>query len=304
MQTLSRPAQRATIAARGASRRNVHLLARRSQAPRDQLLLDALLEDRPHAWTRFLSRFDDLIEATIRRWTGGRWRPLSEDDRGDIRSIFLESLLADDRRKLRAYEPAFGVEVTTWIALLVKRCACDYVRAAQARVRAGKRALRDRLFDQRDSPCASSPEHLLAQKRRVVCVLEAARKMAPRERELFELHYERGLPAEEVASLMGTKIQTVYATRLKVELHLTRLARPTIATPRAAADLTQEPRPESAAAAASTRAPSAPPPDTVQLTIPPLRMPLSDAAAAEPRLAKTPARRRPARELWPVNAAA
>lgn len=306
MQTLSRPAQRATLAARGASRRNLNLQGLRSQATCDQLLLDALLEDRPHAWTRFLSRFDHLIQATIRRSTDSRWLPLNDDDRGDIRSIFLESLLADDRRKLRAFEPAFGVELATWIGLLVQRCACDYVRSALARVRTSKRALRDPLFDQRDSPDASSPEHLLAQKRRVVRVLEEARKMAPRERELFELHYERGLPADEVASLMGTKIQTVYATRLKVELHLTRLARPTIAAPRAAAEagLAQEPRPESAAAVAPTLAPSAQLPDKLPLTIPHLPMPPRDAAAPEPRLAKTPARSRSARELWPANAAA
>jgi len=229
MQSPSVPSRRAAIAAPGASRRNPTRRGSRPCIGNDRVFINALVENRDHAWHRFMARFDGLIRESIRRATRRGPVELTAEDLSDIRASFLSSLCENEKKKLRAFDAQRGMSLSTWIAFLAGRRACEYVRSLRS-------TSRERFGGGRGEGIseARSPEALVDEKQHVALVLAAVTKMPPRERELFDLYFERGLPPTVVAERMGTSLQTVYASRFKLELHLARAVRHEPAEPFAA----------------------------------------------------------------------
>jgi RNA polymerase sigma factor (sigma-70 family) len=194
----------------------------------DTDLVRALLEDQPAAWRCFVRRADGLIASSIERVVRRARVLLGAGEHDEIRARFLASLLAHDRKKLRAFDPGRGATLATWIGLLAERCAFDYLRSTKAH----RRVLE---VDERTSGGAPSPEELVLRKQRVTRVLEAARALPRRQRELFDLCFDEGLSSEAIAARMGTSVQTVHAGRQKVTLQLSRALRKPASRPAHAA---------------------------------------------------------------------
>jgi RNA polymerase sigma-70 factor (ECF subfamily) len=187
----------------------------------DAALVRALLDDHPTAWRRFVASMDAVVRSRVLAATCRGALRLSDEDRAEIRANLFASLLAGDKHKLRAFDPQRGVALTSWIGLLAEHCATDYVRALRAQ-RTPRRAEGSAGGEPEAAP---SPEDLLGKKQRVARLLEAARTLPPRHRELFDMYYADGLAPEAIAARMGTSVQTVHSARHKIEQHLVRTLR-------------------------------------------------------------------------------
>lgn len=104
--------------------------------------------------------------------------------------------------------------MSSWIGMLVERCAYDYLRATRSwdTIRLG--AVRDLVAR---SP---EPDDLCAAKQAATRLRQAARALPRREREVYRLWVEQDLDAEVVAGQMQTSVQTVYSRRNKIQARL------------------------------------------------------------------------------------
>lgn len=198
----------------------------RSPSPSsDEELLDRVLRhESEESWRAFLARFEPLVLATILRTAHARRAWLTRDDLEELRAGFLAALLANDRRALRAFDPARGCKLSSWIGLLAKRHTIDWLRATGVEtwplaVGPSPRpanAVRDLV---------PTPEDLTAHKEQLERLREAVGALEGRQRQLYRLHFEQGLDLVEVAGRMGTTLQTVHSCRHKMQLRLTRAVR-------------------------------------------------------------------------------
>jgi DNA-directed RNA polymerase specialized sigma24 family protein len=83
------------------------------------------------AWDRFLSRYRRLIFATIRHYTQ------DYDDGMEVFAHVCEKLRADDMRRLRrrAEEVDPRARLTTWLVVVVRNAAIDWIRHRDGRHR-------------------------------------------------------------------------------------------------------------------------------------------------------------------------
>src|SRR6185436_14134712 len=101
-------------------------------AASDAVFVHALLARRRDAWRAFHDRHDRLIRRSIARalrrapgWVGA-------DDQREIHCVVLLQLLADDMRRLRAFDPARSA-LSTWIVHISMNCARDHLRSLRSR---------------------------------------------------------------------------------------------------------------------------------------------------------------------------
>ncbi len=115
------------------------------EARPDEELVAALLTDEPWAWKEFQRRFDRLIQRCITKVTRRFSSLLGPDDVRDIYASLYLSLLANDRHKLRSFDPARGNRFSSWIGLLaIRRPRAGLRPAGPVRERGRGRARRHR----------------------------------------------------------------------------------------------------------------------------------------------------------------
>jgi RNA polymerase sigma factor (sigma-70 family) len=102
--------------------------------------------DKDGAWTLFLARYHRLIGATIARCT-----PDTEDAH-DVFAHVCERLSTEDLARLRRFQeaPAHRAKFSTWLVVVVRNLAVDWLRARDGRPRAspppGLSAMRQRIY--------------------------------------------------------------------------------------------------------------------------------------------------------------
>ena len=194
----------------------------------DDDLLQAVLGKDDRAWQELLRRFRALIFRCIAR-VACRYHALVGNE--DINEIFSEvclSFLRDDMRKLRAYDPSRGSRLGSWLGLLAINATYDFLRQATRRP-----ALvhLDPLDGQSSDPLceqpAQGPSALddLIEKERWGLLNGLLADFSSRDRRFIELYYGNGLAPEEVATVMGISVKTVYSKKHKLHMRLAQLAR-------------------------------------------------------------------------------
>ena len=156
------------------------------------------------AWRELLRRYGRLILTCVAR-TGKRYGvAMSEPDVEDIYADVCLRLLADDMRRLRAFDPR-RAKLSTWIGMISAQAAVDHLRVVARRPTIGLPAHLDERPDARPGPA----ETLLARERwdQIEARLET---LTPRDRRFFVLHFALGLDPESVAATLGISIKTVY----------------------------------------------------------------------------------------------
>ena len=91
-------------------------------------LLDRLLASEPGAWRELNQRYARLITSCIQRVVARFSRRISADAVEEIYATFSLKLLANDKHKLRSFEPSRGNKLGTWLGMLATHCAYDYLR--------------------------------------------------------------------------------------------------------------------------------------------------------------------------------
>ncbi len=179
-------------------------------------LVRRVLRHDGRAWAELVRRFRPIIYRCIMKVLG---RSASHGSLADLDEVYGEvmmSLVRDDMRKLRLWDPTRGARLGSWVGLLAKNAAHDYMRGA------GNRTHADRIDDRFDlgSDDASPLDDMLATERRAQ-LEEMLSAYSDKDREFLALYFGQGLSVEEVAAEMGISVKTVYTKKHKL---LTRLA--------------------------------------------------------------------------------
>lgn len=197
----------------------------------DQALLGAVLSKDERAWQEMLRRFRPLIFRCILRVCkrSGALSQLGQEDINEIFGDVCVNILRDDMHKLRAYDPARGARLSSWLGLLAINAAYDYLRQSMRRPALLHLDMLDREGREQDplsDRAAEGPsalDHLL-EKERWLVLERLLVGFSPRDRDFVQLYFRCGLSAEQVAAEMGISIKTVYSKKNKVRTRLLRLA--------------------------------------------------------------------------------
>jgi RNA polymerase sigma-70 factor (ECF subfamily) len=179
-------------------------------------LLDALLEGNQEAWKRFHQQYDRLMYRCIRKVVQSFASVLRSEDEREIYANLMLQLLANDKRKLRCFDPSRGSRLGTWLGLLATNAGYDYLRSLR------REAPRVPLSEA-DSVCATSsisPFELVERKERREIVEELLSGLSDKDRQFVTLYFSNGLSPEAVAEAMNISIKTVYSKKHKIRTRL------------------------------------------------------------------------------------
>ncbi len=177
-------------------------------------LVAALVANDPHAWREFLRRYEALLWRSIANTTA-RFSSVCPCDLRDIYAELLASLLANDRAKLRAFDPARGSRFSTYLAMLAIHCAYDHLRSLRRQPR------REQLSELAGLPDAEADPYESAVRRERASL--AARVLAgfsERDRVFATLYFGEGLEPTEIARSMNITLKTVYSKKHKIKAKL------------------------------------------------------------------------------------
>lgn len=181
-------------------------------------LVTRLLADEPEAWRSFTRNYSSLIFSCIRRVLSRFSRMTDEQDVDEVYARFCFELLAQDKKKLRYFDPEKGNRFSSWIGLLATNATYDYLR----------RLRRDRVsesvpeMEQFEWSGRSPLEQAMVEQQARIAGL-ALQELSPRDREFVRLYFAEGCSAEEISERMGIHLKTVYTKKHKITARLERL---------------------------------------------------------------------------------
>ncbi len=185
----------------------------------DGPLLEAVLTKDQDAWCELIRRYRALVFRCITKVAAKYDAVLSNEDANEIFGDMCFNLLRDDMHKLRAYDPARGAKLGSWLGLLAINTAYDYLRQTS------RRPMLDRL-DNAPEHAGDGPSALdeLMEKERWGYLNHLLADFSEKDRRFVELYYGHGLLPEEVAAAMGISVKTVYSKKNKLRTKLLALA--------------------------------------------------------------------------------
>lgn len=197
------------------TRRELSDIGRAERAAQETDLVARLLADDPAAWRYFTSEYSRIIIGCIRRVLARFTRVTSDHDVDEVYARFCFELLANDRKKLRCFDPDKGGRLSTWVGLLAKNATYDYLR----------RLKRDRVCEplpETDVLPAEedSPFDQVVLQQRAALTSATLRQLSDRDRQFVDLYFAQGKEAEDIAKIMNISVKTVYTKRHKITARL------------------------------------------------------------------------------------
>jgi RNA polymerase sigma-70 factor, ECF subfamily len=181
----------------------------------DDLLVAGMIEGRPDAWREFQRRYDRLVHRCITKVTRRFTSLVSQEDVREIYATLLLSLVSNDKRKLRTFDPERGNRFSSWIGLLAINCAYDYLRALKREPSKGSLAEASDIVCDLPDPYEQAVEH---QRARI-----AARTMeafSAKDQRFAALYFGEGMEPTEVARSLRISVKTVYSKKHKIRARL------------------------------------------------------------------------------------
>lgn len=191
------------------------VLDRDPSALEEQRLLAGLLGDDPVAWREFNSRYARLIFRCITRVTSRFSSVVGPDDVREIYAVLCVQLLANDKHKLRSFEPGRGSKLGSWIGLLAMHGAYDYLRSLRREPKRGTMTEAEALSSELPDPFETCQL-----RQRAGLVSELLEEFTAKDREFITLYYGESVEPEEIARLMGISVKTVYSKKHKIRARL------------------------------------------------------------------------------------
>ncbi len=184
--------------------------------PRVMLIQRAVEGDR-HATGQLLAVLTPVIRssvaAVLARAGGGR-RQARQEVEDTVQSVLL-ALFADRGRVLLQWDPARGLKLESFVALLAKRETVSILRSRRRNPFTEDPTLNEDL--DRNPVARMGPESEAISRDMVMALALAVQaRLTPKAAELFDLLFIRGLPNEEVNALTGLSIDAIYAWRSRL----------------------------------------------------------------------------------------
>ena len=177
-------------------------------------LVDLMVRNDPSAWKEFQRRYDRLILRCITKVTK-RFASVAQEDIREIYATLLVSLLANDKTKLRTFDPERGNRFSSWIGLLAIHCAYDYLRGIRREPQ--KEGLSEACDLAADLP---DPYEQTAQRERADIAARVLAGFSKRDRTFAALYFGEGMAPGEIAERMNISVKTVYSKKHKIQSRL------------------------------------------------------------------------------------
>jgi RNA polymerase sigma-70 factor (ECF subfamily) len=181
-------------------------------------LLERLLVSDTAAWRELNHRYSRLVISCIQRVVTRFARRVSADAVEEIYATFSLKLLANDKHKLRSFEPNRGNKLGTWLGMLATHCAYDYLRSVRREPSPVCLTEAETLSSAEQDPCESA---LLNERAELVRALLA--EFSDKDRQFVALYYGDGLSPEHVAERLGISVKTVYSKKHKIQRKLSEI---------------------------------------------------------------------------------
>jgi RNA polymerase sigma-70 factor (ECF subfamily) len=178
-------------------------------------LLERLLKSDANAWRELNQRYARLVTSCIQRVVARFARRVSVDAVEEIYATFSLKLLANDKHKLRSFEPSRGNKLGTWLGMLATHCAYDYLRSVRREPSSVCLTEAETLSSENQDPCESA---MLSERAEMVQNLLA--DFSDKDRQFVTLYYQDGLSPEHVAERLGISVKTVYSKKHKIQRKL------------------------------------------------------------------------------------
>ncbi|MCC6748695.1 MAG: sigma-70 family RNA polymerase sigma factor [Deltaproteobacteria bacterium] len=181
-------------------------------------LLAAVITGDHAAGTSFFQRYNCLIEMCVRKTFRRAGLFVTEEDVRDMVGEIWLSLLDDDKRCLRRFEPDRQIRVGTWIGLLARNKTIDHLRTSHERTVPLDDAL---VADERPFVTASPTDEVEAREAQVLAE-RALQLLKAEERRFLEAWYVHDRDPSDMAHEFGIAVGTVYSRRFKIQEKLAR----------------------------------------------------------------------------------
>jgi RNA polymerase sigma-70 factor (ECF subfamily) len=192
----------------------VFAIPRDPRRDEDMSLVDALVANKPAAWREFQQRYDRLILRCITKVTK-RFAAVTQDDVREIYAQLFLSLLANDRAKLRAFDPDRGSRFSSYVGMLAIHCAYDWLRAV--RREPPREPLGEAVELTSELP---DPFEAAAQSERADLAARVMEGFSERDRTFAALYFGEGMEPHEIARSMKISVKTVYSKKHKIQSKL------------------------------------------------------------------------------------
>ncbi len=181
----------------------------------ERQLLQGLLANNPRAWREFNTRYGRLIFRCITRVTARFSALVGPDDVREIYATLCVQLLANDKHKLKSFEPDRGNKLGTWIGMLAIHSAYDFLRTVKREPKRTVLAEAEDLSSDFPDPC-----EVCALRERARLVSDLLAGFTAKDREFISLYYGDGLEPEQIARVMQISVKTVYSKKHKIRSRL------------------------------------------------------------------------------------
>jgi RNA polymerase sigma factor (sigma-70 family) len=174
---------------------------------KEKTLIAACLRRDKAAWDSFVAQYSNLVYHTIKKTLNLHHVETRADFVEDLYQEFFLSLLRDDYKKLRQFRGAHGCSLASWLRLLTARLTIDFLRK-QAPTAGGVASAVSRHGPDPTEPLLNEQQEKLLN--------QAIRTLSPRDRILLDFCYHQALPSEQIAALLKTSVNAVYAQKSRV----------------------------------------------------------------------------------------
>lgn len=174
----------------------------------------ALVEQQPAAWREFQRRFDRVILRCITKVTKS-FSSVSQDDVREIYAQLYVSLIANERSKLRAFDPSRGSSLSSYVGMLAIHCAYDWLRSVRREPQREALAAAEDLSS--DLP---DPYEEAARQERAALASRVLEGFSERDRVFAALYFGEGMEPDEIARSMKISVKTVYSKKHKIQSKL------------------------------------------------------------------------------------
>lgn len=181
----------------------------------DDDLIAGMLANRAAAWREFQARFDRLILRCITKVTRRFASLVSADDVREVYATLYVSLLANDKHKLRSFDPARGNRFSSWIGLLAINAAYDYLRSIK------REPQKENLAEAMDLVCdRPDPFELASEHERAMIAHRTLEDFSEKDRTFAALYFGEGMAPQDIAVRMNISVKTVYSKKHKIQARL------------------------------------------------------------------------------------
>lgn len=182
-------------------------------------LLRQVLDGDEKAWTTFCHRYEGLMVGCVLRVLRRYNATFNSDDLADMVAEVWVTLLRDDKRKLRLYDPKRGYRLASWLGLLATNCTID-----QLRLRSSETSyLEDLSGADQLLVDGARPDSGIEQRESVELARRALRQLTAEERQFVLSCFHDERPPAELAEDLGIAVNTVYSRKFKIREKLIRI---------------------------------------------------------------------------------